>query len=154
MTISSGAKVRSASAIAWSGSPSPTSPWALSPEARMAARDASSRSAAATRAPSSSETQCLSFVFSAGDDDEHLGLLSPSVLLQLGEQLGAGNRLVRHDEQPLLAGRAWRHDLLLTGSSSAPRDVSHQAAIAPVASRNTTNPNHLLITYATAISPK
>ena len=67
ITISSAPKVRSASSIACSGSPSPTSPLAcdaVPPPARPRLR--SSRSCAAARAGSSSEARWRSGEFSAG----------------------------------------------------------------------------------------
>src|SRR3954471_3847069 len=66
ITSSSGRKVRTASSIAWIGSPSPISPSASSPTARIDPRLSSSRPCAFARAPSSSETQWRSGELSAG----------------------------------------------------------------------------------------
>ena len=79
------------------------------PAARIASSDASSRAAAASRAPSSSETQWRSGVLSAGVTTSTSVVAAPGAPLELGEELGAPDRLVRDHEQPLLAGRMrWR----------------------------------------------
>ena len=78
MITSSAPNVRKASSIACSGSPSPTSPRAIDARCRRAARaTTSSRSCAAARAPSSSETQCFSGAFSAGHHEHLLGWQRP-----------------------------------------------------------------------------
>ena len=93
-------------------------------------------------------------MFSAGDDHEHLGLLAARVLLELAEQLAGRPTVSFATTSSRFSPGGCGGAACFTGSSSAPRDISHQATIAPVSSRKTTSPNHLLITYATAISPK
>ena len=77
ITSSSGAKVRSASSIACSGSPSPISPRASIPAARIAVERRLEPLAPRRAAPSSSETQCLSGELSAGRHHEHLASSRP-----------------------------------------------------------------------------
>jgi len=71
ITISSGGNVGNASAIASSGSASPTRPSARTPLSFSRSTNSVTRSSARRRAPSSSESQCRSREFSAGATTGH-----------------------------------------------------------------------------------
>ena len=145
MISSSGAKVRSASSIASSGSPSPIWPRASMPGlAHRRERRRRGGSARRSRARSSSETQCLSGVFSAGQTTNTWARTPSTRALDLREQLLAADRLVRDHEDPVLAVRCVG-GACGTAAPRAGRGESHQTRIA-VSPMKTPRPSHVLIT--------
>ena len=103
---------------------------ASGPTARIASSDASRRSAAAARAPSSSETQCLSFVFSAGTTTSTSVFCPRACCLSSVSSSGPATvSFATTSSRFSPGGRGGA--TCFTGSSSAPRDISHQATIAP-----------------------
>ena len=78
-------------------------PRALIPSRSSSRMLRASRSSAAARAWSSSDVQCLSFVFSAGRDDEHVRARAFSGRLDRVAERAPGDSLVRDDEDAALA---------------------------------------------------
>ena len=103
MTISSAPKVRSASSIAWSGSPSPTSPCRRGCRRARAARGWHRAGlCAAARAPSSSDAQVRTCELSAGQTTSTFACTPSALLPENRQQLLAADRLVRDHEDPAL----------------------------------------------------
>src|SRR5437773_894112 len=151
--ISSAPKVRSASSIAWSGSPSPTSPRASIPASRSRARLASSRCCACSRALSTSEVNVLTGEFSAGVTTS-TSVRLPEVCASIRSRSAspptvslAITRMRRSSAAPRRTGAACR-------GASIRRARIHQSTTPTERTMKTTRPAQRLITPAIAISPK
>ena len=146
MISSSGRNVRSASSIAWIGSPSPISPRRVEPGG--AHRRRGSRRAArcaAARASSSSETQCRSGELSAGQTTSTSRPSAPPS--GRGSRRGARGRRPSRSRRRGCGARPAGSSAgaCCTGASgSRRRKTAHSAT--PVRTRKTASPTHVLIT--------
>src|SRR4051812_32342155 len=142
MMISSAPKVRSASSIACTGSPSPTSPRALIPSEPRRARLCSSRSPAAARAPSSSDTQCRSGEFSAGVTTS-TSSRKPALRSRMQSRSVSPPTVSLATTRIRSSSSALRRGAYAPGGASSRRDRSQAQTTRTEATTNTAIPTHL-----------